>query len=797
MAARPQAIATIALSGEAALSGAARAAARRAARPQRVGWAAFAGMASFAAWQWTSLLANRPGVRIAAVVAIATLGGSALARSARWQAGRLGGVDRALGVRLAGAGLLLRIAIVLLTAAAALLAIGVPARLLAPAHWGALSAGISQGLAGMGGFEWPYSGPDPWVRLTLLLAIPAVVVPAAALAHWPTRRRSELPRSLGLAALVALYAVGAIEHPPAGWQLRGLLLLALVAIWIWPDRLRRRSGGVAMAWLLACGGLAVVAAAALHTARPWVDVRGWDLFGELNLGTQFTWDELYGPITWPRSTTPMLKISSSSPLQLWRAATLDRFDGLRFIQSSASLPGGADDLSASLNYRWLHWSTVSVSGLRSDLVVAPGTIVRLTGSSAVTAQSDGATRVVGGSLQPGDAYTALSYVPDPTLSQLLNAPRSFPAAYLPYTAFDLPAPDQSGLAPVAISSHARATLTTARTVESPAPGFSPADLPALEQRVLASPYGPMYRLAQRLAAGEPTTYEIARSIEGYLDAHYTYDEHPPQRRYPLEAFLFRDRRGYCQQFSGAMALMLRMDGIPARVVTGFLAGAYDRTSRSYTVRAVDAHAWVEAYISGIGWVSFDPTPPRVQPRGSSRRATAAQTPARTPSAPNGVTPSGARGQRDPVVAHASRHRAASTAAHARSAGKVPLAAILGPAAALVALAIAAWGSGLWRLRRELAGDAEPAVAQLRRALVRLGYGPSGALTLSALERRLRARGELAASRYVARLRAQRFGAGGQAQPTAADRAQLRRALTRGAGPLTRVLGLVALPPRVG
>ena len=78
---------------------------------------------------------------------------------------------------------------------------------------------------------------------------------------------------------------------------------------------------------------------------------------------------------------------------------------------------------------------------------------------------------------------------------------------------------------------------------------------------------------------------------------------------PLDAFLFRDKAGYCQQFSGAMALLLRMGGVPARVAAGFTPGdARHRARREFVVRDFDAHSWVEAYFPGYGWVTFDPTP---------------------------------------------------------------------------------------------------------------------------------------------------------------------------------------------
>ena len=71
------------------------------------------------------------------------------------------------------------------------------------------------------------------------------------------------------------------------------------------------------------------------------------------------------------------------------------------------------------------------------------------------------------------------------------------------------------------------------------------------------------------------------------------------------------RRGYCEQFASAMAVMARVLDIPARVVIGFAPGTIQTQSDGtevIVVRARDAHAWVEVYLQGQGWVRFDPTP---------------------------------------------------------------------------------------------------------------------------------------------------------------------------------------------
>ena len=77
---------------------------------------------------------------------------------------------------------------------------------------------------------------------------------------------------------------------------------------------------------------------------------------------------------------------------------------------------------------------------------------------------------------------------------------------------------------------------------------------------------------------------------------------------PLVTFVTKTHAGYCQYFAGAMALMLRYLGIPARVAVGFAGGSYDPNQHLWDVTDREAHAWVEVWFKGYGWLPFDPTP---------------------------------------------------------------------------------------------------------------------------------------------------------------------------------------------
>lgn len=118
------------------------------------------------------------------------------------------------------------------------------------------------------------------------------------------------------------------------------------------------------------------------------------------------------------------------------------------------------------------------------------------------------------------------------------------------------------------------------------------------------------KLAKDITAGMKNEYDKAANIERYLKTRlgYSLDLTDTHGEDPIAYFLFTRRAGHCEYFASAMTVMLRTQGIPARYVTGFLPGEYNDVGGDYIVRASDAHAWVEAYFPGYGWITFDPTP---------------------------------------------------------------------------------------------------------------------------------------------------------------------------------------------
>jgi hypothetical protein len=358
-----------------------------------------------------------------------------------------------------------------------------------------------------------------------------------------------------------------------------------------------------------------------------------------------------------------------------------------------------------------------------------------------------------------------------------GAPGGTSGSLIAYTTIGLPEPGDSG------RDGGGAVGFGGPEVYMPLWGGSNYGDPAAPRRALeASAYGEMYGIARRVTAGAPTMYDGVRRIERYLDRNFSYSEKPRAARYPLNAFLFRDKFGYCQQFSGAMALMLRMVGIPARVAAGFAPGSLNRDTGEYRVRDLDAHSWVEVYFNGIGWVTFDPTP--------------AASPAETQSADLLSTSSSGgaiNGTRSGVAAPDRGSSSGGASATDSGGGASPWLLLL------PMLLLGGGGLVAWRLARRaqrLGGAelAEAQLAELRRALRWLDWQLPAGTTLLGLEQRLGRTAGPAAARYAAALRAHRYDPRTPDGPSLRQRRGLRRDLTAQAGLRGRVVGLVAIPP---
>ncbi len=127
-------------------------------------------------------------------------------------------------------------------------------------------------------------------------------------------------------------------------------------------------------------------------------------------------------------------------------------------------------------------------------------------------------------------------------------------------------------------------------------------LPGLDPRIP--------RLAEQISGSASNSYDKAAALERYLRTNYGYTLQLPSSPVadPLASFLFERKQGHCEYFASSMAVMLRTLHIPSRVVNGFISDEFNDVTGNYVVRARNAHAWVEAYFPGYGWITFDPTP---------------------------------------------------------------------------------------------------------------------------------------------------------------------------------------------
>jgi transglutaminase-like putative cysteine protease len=520
--------------------------------------------------------------------------------------------------------------------------------------------------------------------------------------------------------------------------------------------------------------VAVPATALVDPGRALIDYRHWNLLSAH--GLSFRWDQSYGPLDWPQKGTLLMEVASDK-VHYWKATNLDTFDGVRWMRSSG--PYTEPSLGEPLKYHpkgtdpspdaeWVDRVNFEVRGLTSDFAVGAGTTLALRPIEAVP-DSDGIWPV-SRELQPGSSYTALVYDPKPSPTAMRAAGTAYPGEAERYVSFTLTgAPDG------------------ARSIDAPLWGVSGPG--SIQEEVQGTPYEEMYTLARRLATGAPTPYDAARRIELYLRGNLAYRQDVPNRTYPLPAFLSEDRAGYCQQFSGAMALMLRMLGIPSRVATGFAPGGHDPEHNNYLVDDTDAHNWIEIYFPDIGWTTFDPTPPAAPAATQLDDSALGVTDPTVPDINSGRQAPDVGGGEVPAPAPQK-----GVAAHSGGSSSGPGAAeILGIGAGVVALAALA-AYGFRARRRSRLGPDELADAELRelaRVLGKLGAPVPPGTTLRGARNLLQRFAGPAAARYATELEAHRYRDPTAAPPGVAERRALRRALLSAAGLRT---ALSALPP---
>jgi hypothetical protein len=637
--------------------------------------------------------------------------------------------------------------------------------------------GISQGLSALPGILVPYSGVNEWARVVMLLGAAVLLLDGAMLLAFAPPALGDVRRAGAALPLIALVVVPAtLVHPHLAY-LQGLVLFALLAFFMWGERVAPdRRGSVVLA-CAATGAIGMIIAPALDQKSPWIDYEALTRGFTPAHVERFDWTQRYGPLLWPRTGKDVLEVKASPKAfagEYWKTENLDNFDG-RGWTSGSSAGSPPEAVSQATLRKYTQTLTVTIRAMTINQVVAAGYADQPPAhlSSPALPGSSSGTWAATAPLQSGDAYTVGVYVPHPGSRALARAGDNYPSeATDSDLSLELPqVRGPRGVLPQSI--HFPAFGSAGALQNQDQTGRSG---PSADVAIRNSPYAPAYALAQKLSRNARTPYAYVRSVMRTLANGYTYDETPPLASYPLETFLFSTRLGYCQQFAGSMALLLRMGGIPARVATGFTTGTYDTATKSWLVSDVDAHAWVEAWFPGYGWVTFDPTPAAAPARGG-RAAINAQN---LLGGSGGLSKLGGRDAGSPTGAVRG-----PTHVQSSGSGAPILIGVLGVLAVLLSLSLLAWS-------RTRPLDTDGLLAELERALARSGRPISDGVTLAALERRFRTSPE--ASGYVRALRMARFG-GDEILPTLRQRRALRAQLRAGLGLGGALRALWALPPR--
>lgn len=358
---------------------------------------------------------------------------------------------------------------------------------------------------------------------------------------------------------------------------------------------RRISGYVVpVALALVLGGALIGTATASNS--PAFHWQNWNLTGGGAVdNVRFVWDARYQSLDWPKVTTTMLDVRSSAEPGYLRAAVLDDFVDGRWI---AGPPRPADALEPGAAFRPANQTkeVVTVEGL-VDTHLLGGTVPVRFAAEPLFLEPERGLAQLATEFGRGFQYTAWAYAPSPSARALSRSPARYPAELL-----------------------AGGMLDIGNNIRLPAfgtPGREADVAHSLSLRSDLSAYERLARLAERVTRGAKTPYAAVVDLERWflVDGGFTYSNHPHNVAPALVGFATTTRSGYCQHFAGAMALMLRYLGIPARVAVGFAGPLYDRTAGSWMFTDHDAHAWVEVWLKGYGWLPFDPTPAAA---GSSR-----------------------------------------------------------------------------------------------------------------------------------------------------------------------------------
>ena len=777
-----------------------------------------AALSTIGALQWQRLVEGLSTTRVLLWVLAAV--GSALAILAVTAPPRRGW---RLGVRLRAFALVFVVGAAFL---AGYLLAGLELWYLRPRHWDELLAGLGGGLQALGTVRLPYSSADPWPRIALELLGVQLLILAGLLTFWPRvamRAEERVPLKVpergypfvALAVLIVVIASPIVSIGGTRPVLLGLTIAALAVCFLWLERLPLKPGlGVLGLLVVALLGALPVAATA-DRGEPWFDYRS---FAE-SLGPEdpvrFSWTQSYGPINWPRDGNEVMRVVSGEPLY-WKARNLDIFNGnawqirgdmqdTRYTEEpwESDLPEDWADRPA-----WTSEIEVFVKRVQSTDVIGAGTIIEIgANSSPVRPGFSPGTWDAPGGLQRNDSYYARVHYPNPPAEGIESATLDQGERQEGMRTLTVPFQQGQGILRPQGAFGSTRPVGEARVYFAPFGSMEPSSATyprsggqierSVDEIMERSKYERTWELVQRMKDASDSPLDYIRTVDAYLHRpEFRYEERPPATpagEEPLDYFINVSHLGYCQHYAGAMALMLRMGGIPARVATGFSPGGYSESKKAWIVRDTDAHAWVEVWFDQYGWVTVDPTPSATPARSrvaSSITAAPAAAPSASDSGEDSAPAPNDGTNRQAVRPDLQVGTDSSVAGADDGSGWRWLLWLL-----VIALALALVVTVVLFIRRPRgATPMDRAIFEVEDALRRVGRPVSTGTTLRELERRLGSHSPEVAA-YLRALSSGRYAADFE-PPSRDGRRALRRALAQGLGFGGRARALWAMPPRV-
>jgi transglutaminase-like putative cysteine protease len=462
------------------------------------------------------------------------------------------------------------------------------------------------GAANIGAVEGPLAVLFTWIQITHAFDVPARRDLAFSMAGSATLMAAAAAQAVnisfgltvvvwaafGLVGLAAMWSsmAGRAAIAPRSLALSGIfvLLLGLVFVLLLPAP--RPSSSVTLSSSLA-GDLPIGSPAGLEGTASGAEqpVHAATPSGRTRIGGYLGFaGPLDTAIRGTLGSEVVLRVRAERP-SFWIAETFDHWDGQTWTESAPKHASAWRVLSTPPAF-YLPESSGATAAGTTDLQTfylaenGPNLIFHAAEAAEVWfpaprlfVDRDGNVRS-GTSMGAGTVYTVESSVLAPSAAQLraTSAPSGTPGS---------------------------PTIATA-----PATTLSAAALARFTE--LPHPYPRVAALARRITATDPTTYGKITALERWIGAHTEYTTQIPPLspgQDTVTEFLFGNRRGFCEQISTSLAVMLRTLGIPAREATGYVPGPYNPITDLYDVQADDAHAWVQVWFPGYGWQSFDPT----------------------------------------------------------------------------------------------------------------------------------------------------------------------------------------------